>query len=72
MNTRSPEVIVCESKKRYADEFLARIAAHEFCQKNTQGIEVMYIYRCKNCGKYHISKSGYNSNYKVTAEKMFD
>ena len=48
------EIITCNQKKRYSDEFVARaVGASLSVQFSTAEL---YMYKCSNCRGYHITR----------------
>jgi len=48
-------VVGCTGKRRYPDLIAAHAAAHHMC--TLKGDSEVYLYLCKNCHGYHLTKA---------------
>lgn len=56
----------CEDKRRYPDEFVARASGQ--WSKAQSGEEKLYIYRCRLCRGWHLTKVHQNKTMSVDYE----
>lgn len=60
---------VCARKRRFADEFVARVTAQDECERDD--LERLAVYQCPACRGWHLTSNGRAPNSRsVTATQL--
>jgi hypothetical protein len=60
----------CRNKRRYSDEFTARISAQHVINTQENAPRVMGVYQCENCRGWHMTKAKTRLPW-VTSDDLF-
>jgi len=61
-------VITCLNKQRHPDEFVARAVAMRALNHPKCSTDTLFVYRCKQCRGWHLTKSDNGISQKITAD----
>jgi hypothetical protein len=62
----NPEMAKCRKKRRYSDEATARAGA--MIQTQNGRVNALYVYRCRWCQGWHLTRNHQGIRHKVTAD----
>ena len=64
-------VLNCRNKRRYSDEFTARAGVQSFLQYEANENDRAWIYRCTECGGWHMTSKSNGRKWMVTRSLLF-
>ena len=64
------EVLNCQAKRRYPDEYTARASALFALSENWRA-PALWIYRCPHCKGWHLTSLKKANRMKITREEMY-
>jgi len=62
---KKKNVVTCETKRRYADEFAARAAAMESLELHPPESGALWIYPCALCRGWHLTRRNNGTARKI-------
>lgn len=66
---RKKAVVNCLAKNRYTDDTQARAAAMASLERHDEGVSELWVYKCKECHGWHLTKQRGPASRKVTVDQ---